>query len=248
MENNDLLLFSEVIYRIHACQTARDLGQTFFHQINLLIPFRYASYLTVSQEEDGSYTYTVPFCQPKSLAAAEKAWAANPNKSNTAWLSSGTESMVLRDSELMTGNRRLDTPTYQETFQKYNIYDQLQMNVVRDGRTVGRLTFYRTRSDGPFTDVDAFRLRALSKHINLAFHRCFEQQFSPQSGNLLAMASDYGLTRREEEVLRCIFSGMDNGAICDKLSISRNTLYKHNNSIFQKCGVASRWELLQMDR
>jgi DNA-binding CsgD family transcriptional regulator len=62
------------------------------------------------------------------------------------------------------------------------------------------------------------------------------------------MVSDYGLTRREEEVLRCILSGMDNGAICEKLSISRNTLYKHNNSIFQKCGVASRWELLQLDR
>ena len=248
MDNNDLLLFSEVIYRIHACETPGDLSRTFFHQLRLLIPFRYASYLTVSQEEDGSYTYTVPFCQPQSLAAAEKAWAAAPDKSNTAWLSSGTESMVLRDSELMTGNRRLDTPTYQETFQKYNIYDQLQMNVVHDGRTIGRLTFYRTRTDGPFTDSDAFRLRALSKHINLAFHRCFVQQFSPRSRNLPKLASVYGLTRREEEILGCIFSGMDNGAICDKLRISRNTLYKHNNSIFQKCGVASRWELLRLDR
>ncbi len=248
MENNDLLLFSEVIYRIHACQTVRDLGQTFFHQIKLLIPFRYASYLTVNQEEDGSYTYTVPFCQPESLAAAEKAWAASPNKSNTAWLSSGTESMVIRDSELIAGNRRLDTPTYQETFQKYTIYDTMQMNVVHEGRTTGRLTFYRTRSDGPFTDVDTFRLRALSKHINLAFYRCFDQQFSQKTGRLLTLAADCGLTRREEEILQCIFSGMDNGAICDKLRISRNTLYKHNNSIFQKCGVASRWELLQLVR
>ena len=247
MDNNDLLLFSEVIYRIHACRTVGDLGQTFFNQINLLIPFRYASYLTVSEEDGGNITYTVPFCQPRSLAAAEKAWAANPDKANTAWLSGGTESMVIRDSELMTGNRRLDTPTYQETYQKFNIYDTLQMNVVYDGKTVGRMSFYRTRSDGPFTDGDAFKLRTLSKHINLAFHRCFDQQFSPQSRNLLNLVSAYGLTRREEEILRCMFAGMDNGAICDKLSISRNTLYKHNNSIFQKCGVASRWELLQLE-
>lgn len=63
---------------------------------------------------------------------------------------------------------------------------------------------------------------------------------------LRSLVQTRGLTRREEEILRCFFQGMDNAEICRALRISKNTLYKHNNIIFQKCGVKSRWELLKL--
>lgn len=248
MEKNDVLLLSEVIYQIHACETMRDLERNFFYYMNLYIPFSYASYIEIS-EDAGKQQHSVRFCRPQSFAPAERKWVAllMQDRVNTTWLSSGAESTVVRCSELFAGNRRLDTTSYQEIFQNYDIFDDLQMNLVHEGRTVGRLSFYRTRADGAFSDQDTSDLRILAKHINLAFFRCAARQFAPRDGVRTGdLAEQYGLTRREEEILGCIAKGMDNGEICAALSISKNTLYKHNNSIFQKCGVSSRWELLKL--
>lgn len=248
MDKNDLLLLNEVIYQFHACQTMADLGEKFFYYLNLVIPFRFASYIEIDQPAQTSgHTHHIRFCHPPSFAAAERKWLALQDKVNTIWLSSAAESVVVRCSELFAGNRRLDTTSYQQVFQTYGIFDDLQMNIVRDGHTTGRFSLYRTQTEGAFSDQDCDTLRLLSKHINLVFYRCAQGQFAPQGEEgLAALAQAHGLTRREEEILGCIFQGMDNAAICDTLSISKNTLYKHNNSIFQKCGVKSRWELLKI--
>lgn len=249
MEKNDVLLLSEVIYQIHACETMGDLERNFFYYMNLYIPFSYASYIAISQDgQTGKQQHTVRFCRPQAFAAAERKWLAllSQDRVNTTWLSSGAESMVVRCSELFAGNRRLDTPSYQEVFQPYGIFDDLQMNLAHDGRAIGRLSFYRTQADGAFSDQDTAALRILSKHINLAFRRCAARQFlQGGEGRTEALAEQFGLTRREGEILGCIARGMDNAAISAALNISKNTLYKHNNSIFQKFGVSSRWELLK---
>jgi DNA-binding NarL/FixJ family response regulator len=48
------------------------------------------------------------------------------------------------------------------------------------------------------------------------------------------------LTQREEEVLVCLASGLDNNAICEQLVISANTLKTHIRHIFAKLGVSDR--------
>ena len=94
---------------------------------------------------------------------------------------------------------------------------------------------------------DCFKLRLLSKHISLAFARCARRHMGEAAAmDLPSLIDQYGLTRREGEILGCIAKGMDNADISQALRISKNTLYKHNNSIFQKCGVSSRWELLKL--
>lgn len=246
MGKNDLLLLSEVLYQLHACRSLADLERNFFYYLNLFIPFRCASYIEIGQDpRSGRQSHQVRFCHPANFAAAERKWIALQDKVNTIWLSNAAESIVVRCSELFTGDRRLATTSYQEVFQSYGIFDDLQMNLVHDGRTTGRLSFYRTQADGAFSDQDCDSLRLLSKHINLVFSRCLQAGFAPEA-DLSALAQAHGLTRREEEVLGCIFQGMDNAEICNALKISKNTLYKHNNSIFQKCGVRSRWDLLKL--
>lgn len=49
-----------------------------------------------------------------------------------------------------------------------------------------------------------------------------------------------GLSEREVEVLRLIADGKNNGEICDRLSISMNTLKTHIKNIFSKLGVEDR--------
>ena len=52
--------------------------------------------------------------------------------------------------------------------------------------------------------------------------------------------NQYGLTGREEQVMRCILSGSEPPHVAEQLSISPRTVQKHLERIFQKLGVKSR--------
>jgi len=55
--------------------------------------------------------------------------------------------------------------------------------------------------------------------------------------------SDFGLTRRETQVLGTIVAGLSNKEIASKFSLSEDTVKHHLTNIFDKVGVSSRLEL-----
>jgi DNA-binding CsgD family transcriptional regulator len=55
----------------------------------------------------------------------------------------------------------------------------------------------------------------------------------------------YGLSPREEEVLRLVVRGLSNRQISQKLFISENTVQRHLSNIFEKVGARSRKALLK---
>lgn len=56
-------------------------------------------------------------------------------------------------------------------------------------------------------------------------------------------ARNYGLTKREMEILTTIVAGLSNKEIAKKFSLSEDTVKHHLTNIFDKVGVASRLEL-----
>lgn len=71
-------------------------------------------------------------------------------------------------------------------------------------------------------------LEALSSSIH--------HQFSPP-------ATDFGLTRREQEILQLVVQGDTNKGIAERLTVSEDTVKHHLTSIFNKTGASSRLEL-----
>ena len=249
MEKNDFLLYNEVIYRIHACQTMEELKPALLGQIKLLIPYTYASLIPITKDpESQEMVHGEPFCKPSQFAEAERAWIAEIDRSYTLWLSHAAESIVIRDSEILEGEERYTRRSYQTIYNDYNVYDCVQMNIAHGGQVMARLALYRTKSDDVFTDQEVFYLRALANHINLAYWTCLQKmaEKKPQGRTLEQLAADYGLTRREEEVLGLIFQDRNNDELLEKLSISKNTLLKHLQNLYRKCGVSSRWDLLKL--
>ncbi|MDR3763847.1 MAG: response regulator transcription factor [Acidobacteriota bacterium] len=55
--------------------------------------------------------------------------------------------------------------------------------------------------------------------------------------------SDYGLTRRETDILAAIVAGLSNKEIASRFTLSEDTVKHHLTSIFDKVGVSSRLEL-----
>ena len=58
-------------------------------------------------------------------------------------------------------------------------------------------------------------------------------------------AYEYGLTRREEEVLSLLLRGMTAQQIEDRLCVSNSTVKSHTHAVYQKVGVHSRSELTE---
>ena len=54
---------------------------------------------------------------------------------------------------------------------------------------------------------------------------------------------NYGLTKREMEILATIVAGLSNKEIARKFSLSEDTVKHHLTNIFDKVGVVSRLEL-----
>lgn len=67
-----------------------------------------------------------------------------------------------------------------------------------------------------------------------------EQTLSPAPSRA---RSNFGLTRRETEILGTIIAGLSNKEIAQKFSLSEDTVKHHLTNIFDKVGVSSRLEL-----
>lgn len=155
---------------------------------------------------------------------------------------------MVRSSELMGEENRLNTRIFRERYKQYNIYDTLSTNLAYEHQVMALMTFYRTRADGVFTDQEAFYLRALSKHINYAYYVKTREAVhkAPASRSMEQLVRDYQLTRREEEILGLVFQDLNNDDILETITISRHTLLKHLQNLYRKCGVSSRWDLLKL--
>jgi DNA-binding CsgD family transcriptional regulator len=60
-----------------------------------------------------------------------------------------------------------------------------------------------------------------------------------------ATLSDFGLSRREAELLPLLIEGLSNEEIAERLFISPHTVKNHITSIYRKAGVSNRFELLK---
>jgi DNA-binding CsgD family transcriptional regulator len=57
---------------------------------------------------------------------------------------------------------------------------------------------------------------------------------------------EYGITRREGEIIRCLMEGCTNNEIGERLFISPRTVDTHFSNIYRKCEVRSRLELARL--
>ena len=60
------------------------------------------------------------------------------------------------------------------------------------------------------------------------------------------MAADFGLSKREAEILPLALKGRTNERIAEQFVISKSTVDTHIRRIYSKCGVHSRQELIDL--
>ena len=249
MEKNAFLLYNDIVSALYRCRNEEDLRTQFLERLNALIPYSYASiFLADSSREtdpDGAPAMRSPLCVPEYFSEAESKWLQSQQEDDLAWLTRSYESILVRESEVLSDEQRLNSYIYKNCYSGYNIFDTLQYAIISEKRFLGIVTLLRTRIDDVFSDDDAFFMRSLGIHLTTVFKRFTYPEAERHALSTEAMneiSHTYSLTMREIQIYGMLLSFSDNLQICETLGIKENTLQKHLQNLFRKLGVSSRWE------
>ena len=248
IEKNEFLIYNEILYNLNACQTTDDLKTLFLPRLKMLIPFSYASILFFQIEQKTSdIRFDTPICYPDFFTKAEKEYIKNFDKDSLLWLIHSPESTLVRESNLINEEKRINSFLYKHCYANYDIYDTLQYSITYGGKALGILTLFRTRIDGTFSDEDMFFLRSCGAHLNLLIHHLQNPRISGGSApDAEFLKQQYCLTNRESELLSLTFSYCTIEEMAQKLDITEHTVQKHLQNLFKKMKVSSRWDILRL--
>ena len=245
MDTNQFMIYNDLLYSIYSAENEQDLNQDLLSYLRLLIPCSYASLLTSDPNIDAP-NFTGIYCDPVSFVDAEKKYVSLYQQDQTQWMFHSKSAVVLKESDLLPNERRLQSAIYQNCYQIYNIYDSLQITIVYERKFFGVITLFRTKKDSPFNEEDISLLRSLGRHFNLVYGKFLSDKSSASLKiGAKKITDEMHLTRRETEILQLIYQTKTNPEICDLLHITDHTLQKHLQNIYRKLNISSRLELFQ---
>ena len=241
LETNDWILLNSIIYKIYTTEDINAMRYEFLEQMKMLIDFDSADFHLASPDGSNKMVEPVLFNCESDLSATY-----DEIDYSRGILYSG-KTLIYKETDIISDAKRMETDYYRKVYLANKWHYSLQMILARKKEFVGVVTFYRTIGKDDFTYDDIFILDILKDH--LAYRLYQQKKKGVLSGGKLsvgAASEKYGLTRKEESILRHLMDGKENRAICEELVITENTLKKHILNIYRKLGVKNRAGLFKM--
>lgn len=246
MDKNMFFMINDLIYDLYSCQSVTDLKNIFLPRLKLVIP---CSYLTIllPTPPDHSAPFS-PVYIPDSFAVAEERYLQSLHEDQLLWNCYSREPKLVRESDLLPDDVRLNSHLYRECYQGFHIYDSLQYTSAYNRQFLGVLTLFRTTDEPHFTEDEMFFVNAIGLHFNAVLYRISstDSQTNAFPPDASSFAAQYHLTRKETSIFSLLLLYKTNEEISDALKITINTLQKHIQNIFRKTNTTSKWELLRL--
>jgi DNA-binding CsgD family transcriptional regulator len=147
-------------------------------------------------------------------------------------------------SDIMEPSAFLKTPLYNEYYRHLDVQSQLLTELPIPQGMRRFLAFGRAKPC--FSERERFLLNLIKPHIIQAYRNVLELQHYREKIALFEQGDDFpalrqlGLTDREATVLGWAAKGKTNGDIALILGISRRTVEKHFERIYEKLGVETK--------
>lgn len=251
MEKNKYLIINDLIYDMYRWNDLSDIKDNFFQLLKLVIPFSYASILLKTPSDNDDIALSVLTCYPEEFTEAEEMYLTYEYVDDLGWNLYSHESKVIRESDIVDDEHRFNTPMYKACYQKYDIYDNLQLTICFNNKLYGVLTLFSTSSQGAYSSEDMFFLRSIGMHINAVISRLYENFYNSANSTAYTLPdindimATYQFTPRESDIIKHLIAFEEISEISDSLGISEHTLQKHLQNIFRKADVSSKWEFMR---
>ena len=108
MEKNNFLIYNDIVYTLYQCKSYEALRDEFLPRLRLLIPFTYASIISVNPENRTEIVPT-PVCFPDYFYEAELLYIDHMSEDHLLWINNVRESQLVRESDLVNDDVRLNS-------------------------------------------------------------------------------------------------------------------------------------------
>lgn len=242
LEECEWLFVNEIAYNISFIYAFDDMRYRLLDWIEKLIPYDCACFSLVKDEI--IYNTVAKGIDDKNIAVYEKLYSDGP----LYWTLISGESFAYNQSNMFSADSVKENTFFNNFLKKNRFAYSMGINIVFKDEVIGVINFYRAESKGDFGERDLFILNVLKKH--LAYRLFYEakkgdSRFLFAEGYNKRISSEFGLTRRESEILNYAVKGFSNEEIATLLNISVSTVKKHFNSLYKKMHVNNRVQLLQ---
>lgn len=243
ISKNDMMLVNDIIYKIHTIDDFDKMRISVLSALKFLIPYEAATYYLAPPDSD--YHLTQPVAIGLSKERLNKYLDEYEAMDYTRWTYASPSAMVFRETDLISEDVRVATPYYQNAFAPIGFHYSAMLTIVYEGKFYGCMNLFRTKEQHDFSDDEMTFLDLLKTHICYRTYKnsaaVMRKQPHYPSSDLLV--DKYKFTLREIEIIHLLIDGMSREDICEKLSISVNTLKKHTSNIYKKANVSSWREL-----
>lgn len=248
INKNDIMLINDIIYKIHTIEDLDTMRQSVLTTLKLLIPYEIATFTLAEPDSDSPYE----LISPVYIGIHPEQWESYANEfadmDYTRWTFAAPIAKAYRETDLMIDETRINTPYYQKMFVSGNIHYSAILTIIHDSKFYGCINLFRKKDDIDFTDIEMLMLDILKDHVSYRLAKAYKintltDRNYPDKDKLTDI---YRLTPREIEILFLLLDNIDRDEICNRLSISQNTLKKHTANIYRKVAVNSHRELIRL--
>ena len=247
LKNTEWNTINSILLDLYTVTDIKEIASKTLSVLRLLIPFS-KSYF-ISLDENLQINKELSVFQGFDQITMEKYIKTFYEKDYLQYLYTFThESSVYKDSTMIEDSVRKETEFYQLFLKPAAIPYGAGIVLIKDKKVLGVFNLFRGENLGDFSEKDLYILNILKKHLeNMVCNALLLGKSSPDSELSLTKAvEDFSLSSREADVLKLLADGRSNVDISEEIHVSVSTVKKHVYNIFNKAGVNSRTQLLNM--
>lgn len=250
LNENELKIVNETIEIIYSTTNLRELRKLFLKKLVNLIHFSFSDFNMGLINLDNS----PKLIDPVVVSKYDKKFEENfMNLYETkyykmdyvSWVFITPESLVYRESDLISEEVKNKSRFYQEYLKVYGLIHVAGIVIANNSKFLGAASFYKSEQAGDFNEKDLYLLNLFVPHLKRRFEIEEINNRKKTANRSYLLKYEYQLTDREMEIMGFLLYGYSNTEIGEKLTISVNTVKKHISNIFSKLGVSGRPQLVR---
>lgn len=243
LKNNDWIILNAITYKIHSIEDIDEMRMAVMKQLGYLIDFDSTSFYITEPEDEKRLTRPVGIGY--ELSDMQEYVNHFKNLDYSEGLMFTGKNIAYRESDLAPEEIRVGTDYYKAVYDVQGWHYSLHLNICYQEEFLGVMSFFRKKGKEDFLYDDIFVLDMIKVHLALRLYQEKQRQ-KKRKMSVRQCSEKFGLSVREEAVLKRLVGDDTAEEIAKELHISVSTLRKHCNHIYRKMGVGQRIQLYEI--